>query len=95
MALQSTSHVTVTLISRITFKTIQMTIDETLLEEVDSTSAQLGLNRSAFIREALRQAMERFRMAEFERRHPAGYAQRPVEPGEFDVWQAEQAWGAP
>lgn len=75
------------------FKTIQMTIDETLLEEVDSTSVQLGMNRSTFIREALRQAMERFRVAELERQHAAGYARRPVEPGEFDVWQAEQTWG--
>lgn len=75
------------------FKTIQMTIDETLLEEVDSTSVQLGMNRSTFIHEALRQAMERFRVAELERQHAAGYARRPVEPGEFDVWQAEQAWG--
>ena len=75
-------------------KTIQMTIDESLLEEVDSTRVGLGMNRSAFIREALRQAMERFRMAELERKHAAGYARRPVEPGEFDVWEAEQAWGA-
>ena len=71
-------------------KTIQMTIDESLLEEVDSTSAELGMNRSAFIREALRQAMDRFRMAELERQHAAGYARRPIEPDEFDVWQAEQ-----
>ncbi len=55
-------------------KTIQMTIDESLLEEVDATIAELGMNRSAFIREALRQAMERFRMAELERKHAAGYA---------------------
>lgn len=34
-------------------KTIQMTIDKSLLEEVNSTSAELGMNRSAFIREAL------------------------------------------
>jgi metal-responsive CopG/Arc/MetJ family transcriptional regulator len=77
------------------FKTIQMTIDETLLEEVDTTSAQLGMNRSAFIRETLRQAMERFRVAELERQHAAGYARRPAEPGEFDLWEAEQSWGAP
>ena len=75
------------------FKTIQMTIDEALLAEVDSTSAQLGMNRSAFIRETLRQALERFHMAELERRHAAGYTRRPVEPAEFDIWQAEQTWG--
>lgn len=74
-------------------KTIQMTIDETLLADVDSTSAHLGMNRSAFIREALRQAMDRLRIAELEQQHAAGYARRPVEPDEFNIWQAEQAWG--
>lgn len=75
------------------FKTIQMTIDESLLEQVDATSTQLGLSRSAFIRQALRQALERARIAELERQHAAGYARHPVEPGEFDVWLAEQTWG--
>lgn len=74
-------------------KTIQMTLDETLLEQVDTTSTQLGLSRSAFIRQALRLAMEQVRVSEQERKHAAGYARRPVQPGEFDVWQAEQAWG--
>ncbi len=76
-------------------KTIQMTIDETLLAEVDSTSAELGLSRSAFMRESLRQAIERLRVARLERQHAEGYARHPVEPGEFDVWEAEQAWGEP
>jgi metal-responsive CopG/Arc/MetJ family transcriptional regulator len=53
------------------------------------------MNRSAFIREALRQAMERFRMTELERKHAAGYSRFPIEPGEFDVWEAEQAWSPP
>lgn len=75
------------------FKTIQMTIDESLLEQVDATSAQLGMSRSAFIRQALRQAMERARVAELERQQAVGYARHPVEPGEFDVWLAEQSWG--
>jgi metal-responsive CopG/Arc/MetJ family transcriptional regulator len=74
-------------------KTIQMTLDETLLDEVDATSAELGMNRSAFIRAALRLALEQQRVAELERRQAAGYARHPVEPGEFDVWLAEQAWG--
>ncbi len=76
-------------------KTVQMTIDETLLEQVDSTSDRLGISRSAFIREALQQAMERIRITELERKHAAGYARKPVEPGEFDVWEAEQAWSQP
>ena len=76
-------------------RTVQMTMDEALLEQVDSTSDRLGLSRSAFIREALQQAIERIHIAELERKHAAGYARKPVEPGEFDVWEAEQAWSLP
>ncbi len=75
-------------------KTIQMTIDEPLLAEVDRVSAELNTTRSAFIREALEAALRRHRVAELEQQHAQGYAKHPVEPGEFDVWIAEQAWGA-
>lgn len=33
------------------------------------------------------------KIAEMEQRHAEGYARYPVEPGEFDDWEAEQAWG--
>ncbi len=75
-------------------KTIQMTIDEPLLAEVDRVIAERNTTRSAFIREALEAALRRHRVAELEQQHAQGYAKHPVEPGEFDVWIAEQAWGA-
>lgn len=31
-------------------------------------------------------------VSELEQKHAEGYTQRPVEPGEFDAWEAEQAW---
>ncbi len=74
-------------------KTIQMTIDEQLLQEVDTAVCNLGSSRSAFLREALRQALKRMQIAALERQHIAGYVRHPVEPGEFDVWQNEQVWG--
>lgn len=74
-------------------KTIQMTIDEQLLDQVDASSAELGVDRSAFIREALRQAMAHLRATDLERQHAAGYARHPVKPGEFDLWEGEQVWG--
>jgi metal-responsive CopG/Arc/MetJ family transcriptional regulator len=74
-------------------KTIQMTIDEPLLAEVDRVIQALETTRSAFIREALQLAVQKYRIAELEQRHAEGYARQPVEPGEFDVWEAEQAWG--
>lgn len=74
-------------------KTIQMTIDEPLLAQVDEMISTLDTTRSAFIREALRLALRHYRILQLEKRHAAGYARHPVEAGEFDVWQAEQAWG--
>ncbi|MFQ5401575.1 MAG: ribbon-helix-helix domain-containing protein [Anaerolineae bacterium] len=73
-------------------KTIQMTIDEQLLQEVDETVHALGTSRSAFLRDALQQALKQMQIAAWERQHVAGYERHPVEPGEFDVWQGEQVW---
>ena len=74
-------------------KTIQMTIDEPLLAEVDQAIKSLETTRSAFIREALQLALQRYRITELEKKQARGYARHPVEPGEFDIWEDEQAWG--
>lgn len=74
-------------------KTIQMTIDDPLLAEVDRVIQALNTTRSAFIRQALQLALRRHKIAQMEERHAEGYARHPVEPGEFDVWETEQAWG--
>jgi metal-responsive CopG/Arc/MetJ family transcriptional regulator len=74
-------------------KTIQMTIDEPLLTEIDRIVELLNTTRSAFIREALQLALRQHRIIELEQRHAQGYARHPVQPGEFDVWHDEQSWG--
>lgn len=73
-------------------KTVQMTLDEELVEAVDRVAKRLGTNRSAFAREALREAVARVRIRELERKHQRGYSRRPVRRGEFDVWEHEQIW---
>ena len=73
-------------------KTVQMTIDEELLRAVDTAVRNLGTSRSAFLREALQQALQQMQIAAMERQHIAGYERYPVEPGEFDIWQDEQVW---
>lgn len=73
-------------------KTIQMTIDEPLLTEVDRTIAELQTTRSAFIREALEAALQRHDIRKLESQQAQGYADHPVTPDEFDVWTNEQAW---
>jgi CopG family transcriptional regulator / antitoxin EndoAI len=74
-------------------KTIQMTIDEPLLEEVDNVTRELKTTRSAFIRSSLQLALREHSISKLERQHAKGYAKHPVNTGEFDVWEAEQAWG--
>ncbi len=75
-------------------KTIQMTIDDELLAEVDQVTETLQTNRSAFIRSALQLALRQYRISQLEQQHSAGYARAPVAPGEFDMWDAEQQWVA-
>jgi metal-responsive CopG/Arc/MetJ family transcriptional regulator len=74
-------------------KTVQMTLDETLVDEVDHVVQALGTTRSSFTRDALREALARFKERQLEERHRSGYAQHPVTQGEFDGWENEQAWG--
>ena len=74
-------------------RTIQMTLDEDLVEAVDKAARRLGKSRSAFTREALRAALRRLREWELDRKHKEGYRRHPVGKDEFSVWTAEQAWG--
>jgi metal-responsive CopG/Arc/MetJ family transcriptional regulator len=73
-------------------KTVQMTIDESLLERVDAAVEELGTNRSAFMREALENALKQRHIKTLEQQHRAGYEQLPQTPDEFDIWQDEQLW---
>ncbi len=74
-------------------KTIEMTIDESLLDQVDDAARELGTTRAAFIRGALELRLRELRARKLEEQHAAGYARHPVEPGEYDVWDSEQFWG--
>jgi metal-responsive CopG/Arc/MetJ family transcriptional regulator len=74
-------------------RTVQMTLDENLVDEVDKAAAKLGTTRSAFTREALRQAVARLKETSLERKHREGYKKKPVKKEEFGRWESEQAWG--
>jgi len=73
-------------------KTVQLTLDEPLVKEVDKAVRDLGTSRSAFTREALRAALERLRTRVLEERHRKGYELQPVEPSEVHEWEEEQIW---
>jgi len=73
-------------------RTVQMTLDDALVQEIDQVVKRLGTTRSAFAREALRTALARVERQEMERRHREGYRRQPVQTGEFSDWEDEQVW---
>jgi metal-responsive CopG/Arc/MetJ family transcriptional regulator len=74
-------------------RTIQMTLDDSLVKAVDRVSKELRTSRSAFARKALREALARYKLEQFEHKHRRGYERHPVATNEFSVWESEQAWG--
>ena len=76
-------------------ETIQLTVDESLLAEVDRVTRQLSMTRAAFVRVALELALRNQKTIALEQQHAQGYARHPVKPDEFDEWDSEQVWGEP
>jgi len=73
--------------------TVQMTLQEQLVKQVDQLAHKLHTSRSAFTREALKLAIKKYKMLELEKKHKEGYHQHPVSKGEFDMFEEESAWG--
>lgn len=74
-------------------RTVQMTLDEDLIQTVDKVVKTMHTSRSAFTRDALEQALSRIKMQKLEKRHQSGYSRKPEMAGEFDIWQGKQKWG--
>ena len=74
-------------------RTIQMTLDDDLVKMVDGIAKELQTTRSAFTRDALREAVKQYNTRRLELRHQQGYTIHPVNKEEFSVWEKEQNWG--
>jgi len=74
-------------------RTIQMTLDDKLVQSVDKVVKELKTTRSAFTRNALRDAINQFSISRLEEKHRRGYELHPVNKEEFSVWEEEQDWG--
>jgi metal-responsive CopG/Arc/MetJ family transcriptional regulator len=70
-----------------------MTLDDDLVKKVDIIASELNLTRSAFTRDALREAVKQYNIRRLELKHRQGYAAYPVNQEEFSVWEDEQNWG--
>ena len=74
-------------------RTIQMTLDDTLVADVDRAVKKLSTNRSAFTRDALRAFLDHINKTQLEKRHQQGYKRQPVSQSDFNDWHDEQVWG--
>ncbi len=70
-----------------------MTLDDDLVAAVDVVSAELKTSRSAFTRQALRDALAKHQRQGKERQHRRGYQKHPQVAEEFGDWETEQVWG--
>lgn len=73
-------------------KTIQIVIDEATLKDADRAAQRARINRSDFVRRAIRRYVREMRIRELERRHQKAYEDHPVADGELDVWDRVLAW---
>ena len=75
-------------------ETVQVVLDKSLLQATDRAARRMKLNRSALVREALREHLKRLEVRSSEQRDRAGYARHPQSREESDLWEAEAAWPA-
>jgi metal-responsive CopG/Arc/MetJ family transcriptional regulator len=73
-------------------KTIQVVLDSKLLRATERAARQTKLNRSALIREAIRQHLKRLQARELEERDRNGYQIVPDDPDERSRWESEAVW---
>ena len=76
-------------------KTIELTIEESMLAEVDQATRALEMTREDFVRTALERAVRQREMIALEQRHMRGYINQPQAPEEVAEWEDEQVWGEP
>lgn len=70
--------------------TIQVVLEEGLVRAADQAARKRKQNRSALIRDALREHLRRLRMREAEERDRQGYKQYPLD--EFRAFEKAAAW---
>jgi antitoxin component of RelBE/YafQ-DinJ toxin-antitoxin module len=73
-------------------ETIQLSIDDSLLAEVQQATNALQMTRSDFFKLALERALRQRKIIELEIRDAKAYAEKPQTVAEIEEWQGEQYW---
>jgi metal-responsive CopG/Arc/MetJ family transcriptional regulator len=72
--------------------TVRVVLDEELLRQVDRAARAAQVNRSEFVRAALRGHLRRLKVLEQEARDRSGYERRPDRAGDVARWERAAAW---
>jgi metal-responsive CopG/Arc/MetJ family transcriptional regulator len=73
-------------------KAIKIMLDSDLLRAADSAAKRARVNRSAFIREALRDYLKRLKTQKLETLDRQGYRRLPDDPADAVAWERVAAW---
>jgi len=75
-------------------ETVQIVLDKKLLQATDKAARRTKRNRSALVRDALREHLLRLEVRALEERDFEGYSRQPQTVDESRPWEAEAAWPA-
>ena len=73
-------------------ETVQVVLDAELLKAADLAAKRQKVNRSALIRQALREHLSRLRVLDLEERDRRGYQAQPQRMEEYRPWDEAAAW---
>ena len=75
-----------------TMQIVQIVLDKKLLHAADEAAKRTGRNRSALVREALREHLRRLEVRAGEERDRQGYSRHPAADDEARGWESEASW---
>ena len=73
-------------------KTVQVVLEADLLVQADEAASRAGTNRSALVRDALREHLQRLHIMELERQDRLGYESAPDMEDDLTGWEAAASW---
>ena len=73
-------------------ETIQVVLEKDLLQATDKAARRTKRNRSALVRDALREHLRRLEVSALEARDRDGYVRKPRAIDESLLWEGEAAW---
>jgi len=73
-------------------KIVQIVLDKKLLNAADRAAKRTRRNRSALVRDALREHLRRLELRASEERDRQGYSRHPQPHAETKPWESEASW---